>query len=643
MSLNDSYGLVVLAGLANVLMIWGPGLVLGRGTGLRGWPLAAAAPLLGYAVAGLCGPLTTWLGIPWGTWTYCGSTLVLTVLAYLLRRVWRGRDEPLGGAARWQRRDQWIAIAGVAIASVAGAVIIALGTGGLTHLPQDWDAPFHANGIRYIADTGDGSFTGMGMINWYETGGTFYPNAYHLVAATVYDLTGAPVNIVMNAQMALLPAMLALAMVALLHRFRVRALTCSFTVLVAVSSVSVIYDQLWRGPLTPFEIASILSLVFVLLAVMLLDERRIGIGAALVLAAIGLLTLQPSGLFTGVLYLLPILLGRWLRTPRRTWRELGLLAIAGVASIVISLPFISGLLGNAAEAPGITWDKHFPFSQSLGSLLTYQFLSAHPQIWLAIPLWIGLIRFRKLRGARWILGGSLIFACLFILTMSYNGSALVVALSRPWWNDQYRLLALAVLPLSLVAGHGLTETGTAIAALLRKVNALRRAAFAIAFSVVFLAFFVLTKGFYHSVNAAAIAFRYGNGPTVTNLEYRAMEHLRSIVRPNEKVMNDRYDGSAWMYAISGAHPVAGHFGDNQVGAAPSLLMDHFDEYDTDARVRSAVRQLNVKYLMVEKGFVRDTNQRAHGLRHLDRVRELHPIYRNRDAIIYRVEDGRHGT
>ena len=39
-----------------VVVLWLPGLLFGRLAGLRGWTLAAAAPLLTYAVAGLAGP-----------------------------------------------------------------------------------------------------------------------------------------------------------------------------------------------------------------------------------------------------------------------------------------------------------------------------------------------------------------------------------------------------------------------------------------------------------------------------------------------------------------------------------------------------------------------------------------------------------
>ena len=55
--------------------------------------------------------------------------------------------------------------AGVAVAVLValgfGIAVILGGIGNLSAIPQDWDAVYHAAGIRYIAETGDGSVFGM--------------------------------------------------------------------------------------------------------------------------------------------------------------------------------------------------------------------------------------------------------------------------------------------------------------------------------------------------------------------------------------------------------------------------------------------------------------------------------------------------
>ncbi len=78
-----------------VIALWLPGVVFGRLAGLRGWTLAAAAPLLTYAVAGLAGPaFAAWSGTAWSP----ASALALVVgLAIALAGV--------RAAVSWTRPD----------------------------------------------------------------------------------------------------------------------------------------------------------------------------------------------------------------------------------------------------------------------------------------------------------------------------------------------------------------------------------------------------------------------------------------------------------------------------------------------------------------------------------------------------------
>ena len=146
-----------------------------------------------------------------------------------LRRLVSGRSGPRPDRAGWFRRGSgpgwsraaqlWVAAALAGCTAYGGAVIWG-GLGRLSAIPQDWDAVFHANGIRYIAETGDSSLVGMGSINWFENGvQVFYPNAYHLIGALVLRLTGADVPTVLNAHTVLLPGMCALVIIATVRRF----------------------------------------------------------------------------------------------------------------------------------------------------------------------------------------------------------------------------------------------------------------------------------------------------------------------------------------------------------------------------------------------------------------------------------------
>ena len=85
-----------------------PGGLLGALAGLRGWSLAAAAPLFSYAIAGLAGPLYAAAGIGWSASSFAiGAAAVCAVVgAGRLRWRRRARDVGCGGPGRGPTRKR---------------------------------------------------------------------------------------------------------------------------------------------------------------------------------------------------------------------------------------------------------------------------------------------------------------------------------------------------------------------------------------------------------------------------------------------------------------------------------------------------------------------------------------------------------
>jgi hypothetical protein len=633
-----------------VLALWVPGLVLGGLAGLRGWTLAASAPLLTYAVAGLFGPLFAALGIAWSPTSAGLLLVVLSAVAVLVRAGLRYRfgpadrtDPPLWRP--WTHAAVAVALGGVVL---LGGTVIWTGVGHLSAIPQDWDAAFHANGIRWIAETGDSSLVGMATVNWYENGvEVFYPNAYHLVAALVLRITGADVPTVLNAHTVLLPGTGALVVVALVHRFSGRAV---LAVAAAGCSIAVtsFYDMLWRGPLLPFVTGAVLMPLAAVLLVDLLDargwRRRTGRGALFGLGLLGMIALNPAILFTAAVFVLPAVVQRWAGRPRLLLGEPLLVLAAGAAAAVLALPQVLGSLGSASGEPLFDWPAELTQSEAVGELLMLAHDGLHPQWWLVLVVAIGLAGFARLAGLRWILASGLAFGTMFVLAAS-SDEPWINALTRPWWNDQWRLIGLCVVPVAVLAGHGLAEvqrvTAAGIRALAAKVGAgppdlARCAASAVATGLVLTVFLVASDELYLARNIARMRLSAPDGPVVSHLEADAMHVLAAMVPPGQRVMNDRGDGSAWMYAIAGVLPVAGHYNASRIGPDAQLLNARFNQYPEDPAVRAAAARLRVSYVMVGRGFVRTDWRRASGLVGLDDADWLQPVYRNRDAVIYRI-------
>lgn len=152
------------AGIA-IVVIAGPGLAVGAAAGLRGWVVAGMAPLLSYAVGGLTGPWAAAAGLPFTPLTYAAATVVFAAIAFGVRKFTVRRRPPAPEPGLWARRGNLAVLACLLAAAVIGGWATLLGLGRIGALPQGFDAVYHGNAVRYIADTGDGSLFGTGHVN----------------------------------------------------------------------------------------------------------------------------------------------------------------------------------------------------------------------------------------------------------------------------------------------------------------------------------------------------------------------------------------------------------------------------------------------------------------------------------------------
>jgi hypothetical protein len=622
----------VLLVLFYVALLWLPGGLLAAIAGLRGWTLAAVAPVLTYTVAGLSGPWSDGLGLRWSIPTFLGWWVLFAVVAFAIR--WfSGKPTPL--APLWPWRAQAGVIACMAAATFISVFVVMQGMGGLHTIPQDWDAAWHANSIRWIADTGEAGLYAPAALNWYESSaGMFYPNGYHVVAALVYQVSGGSVVAVMNAHTIFIPALTALSVVALVRRLGGRSVVAGLSALLIVSTAA-FYDNLWRGPLLPFSTGLAFTPLAVVLVADLLDTegRRAKIRPAFVLAIAmaGMICVHSSVVFGAALFVAPWLVVRWIRTPNRLFGELGTLAVAGVVTGALASVELLGARGVGADVPPVDWPADMNGGQAIGEVLTWSHAQYFPQWWLGVALLLGLLSYRKLGELRWLGVVAIIFGGLFVAAAAYD-TWWSSDITRPWWNDRFRLIALAAIPLCVIAAHGVAELQLRLAEVMRRVPTARLAAAAL---VVLLAG-LLTGGFYMNRNERLMSLNTGDGPAVSSGEVAGYEELAKIVPAGERVLNDRGDGSVWMYALAGVRPVAGHYDATLTGPDAKLLAERFNRYDTDPKVRAAVRELHVGYVIIGRGFLREWSEREPGLRNLSEVKALTKVYQTRDAIIYKI-------
>ncbi len=634
-------------------LLWLPGAAVGAILGFRGWALAALAPLLSYGIVTVCGPWMSRLGIAWTPGTAGLALLVVLAGAAVLRwslRRWtassRSRPECAPLPAWTAGGHTAVGLAAVASGLFGGAVLLSA-FGGMTSIPQDWDAMLHANGIRYIAETGDSGLYGIYSINAFASGGqVYYPNAYHLMAAVMFDMTGVAIPAVLNAQSLLMPLMLALTLVAVVRCFHGRVALAVFIALVSSMATAVPFDLLWRGPLLPFATGLVLTLGVTIALHTYLDRPSALSAATVLLAGAGLFGLHPSMMFTAALFVLPMLGQRWWQRPQRIRVELGLLVMPAVPGAVLMLPHLVGALSVAPVVIAFTWPQTNTPAQALGEVFGFSTAQAYPQVWLAVFMVIGVAGFRSLGRLRWLPVVGVVFAALFVLSASYS-TPWAQKITSPWWNDQYRLAAAATMALLPVVAHGLVRTHDAVLDRLVQpgLHRLRGAgqprpswAAVVTITVVCSTLFLMANNGYARRNIERTSQSYGAGPdaTVSPAERNAFGVLRGLVKPGERVMNDRYDGSGWMYALHGVRPVAAHFTTQAIGDGPELLAGYFDHYDSRPDVQETVALLHIRWVIVGPSFVRSDMRRQDGLVHLSQVKALDLVYDEGGVQIYRL-------
>lgn len=648
-----------LPGLLQILLyaavLFLPGLLVALAAGLRSWAAAATAPLITYGLTALVGPLSA-AGLRWGPPALVGGTVLLAGLAALLRLVdsRRRRTDPPGGdratgdppsthSAPADRFGNLAVAAGVAVGALLGVVTVLIGIGRLDAFPQDWDAIFHANAIRFILDTGNADPGALRVINNYEDSAFFYPNAYHALAAVVGMLGGAGLPELLDLQMVLVPGLAGLTLAALLREYGARvALAASAPVLLATFT-GFGPDMLWRGPLLPFVTAVALIPAFLLLLRRVLDESAAATGVVAAVCAVGLLGLHPSVALSAAIFVVPMVLVRWAGHPSRIPREALTLVLVGVAAALLGLQFALGALAVGGTGDVVDWPADQSPGQAVGDLLLLNHALDAPQFWLVGLLVVGGVALRRIRFLWWWLAGAGAFGVLFVIASAYDAQW-AETLTRPWWNDAWRFMALACLGLAVVAANGAVVIADWLLRRVRSVAPLggrpRRMLLGGAVVAVLAAYGVLSNGFYVPTNGDRMQVRFEDGPTISSSELAAMRVLAELAGPGERIMNDPLDGSAWMYAVHGLQPMYGHViaprTFNDIGPDQRTLLKRFRCLDTDPTVQALVDEYDITYVFVGSSYVRESFRRVSGLIALSRVKSLKLIYSRGGTRIFRV-------
>lgn len=656
--------------LAAVFLLSVPGMLVAL-AGRLSWPIAlAVGPVLTFGVVGLVIIPFGAVGIAWsagtGALALAGVIVIVLVLRGLFDRFGRGGSSD----------GNWRAPLLPALTVGAGVVFGALAIGyaawrGLPHwqsIPSTWDSVWHANTIRWILDTGQASSTHMGELRNVETReALYYPSVFHAVAAVLAQLSGAaPTTAYTLTSLAtavwLFPVSAALLTWSLL---RGTGRWSEQRVAGAAATAGALSASFTAVPYVEFDTASMPNLAaygvavpaFFLVATAVLHRDRIPLA---VLALIGVFSVHITGGVVVVTFVLAWWLLDALRRPvLGRARDFVTLVCIAVPALLALLPQFLGVLQQAEIIAGHAFVTHQGRKRTLFNAVVQhtRHLNDFPiQNAMILLAGIGFVLLLTMRiwwpAAVWL---------LMIISIVHSGApfggpvgTIIGKYSDLFYSDPRRLSAVVTMLLAPMAGVALfSVTIWAVAGARRLVQGIaarrdrrapdRQQFWIGATAIVLVAVSVGLTWHYFPRHRYLMGEKYDQ-VMVNDKDLEAMAYLATLPGARDTVIgNANVDGTAWMYAVAGLHPLWTHY-DYPMQQGPGynrfIFWAYADDADHDPRIAQAVKALNIRYVLTNKTVVRGFVM-PDGLVSLDQSKSWAKIYDNGTARIYewRGSDG----
>ncbi|MDI3313299.1 MAG: hypothetical protein QJR12_03125 [Mycobacterium sp.] len=639
--------------LVALFLLIAPGVLVARSAQLT-WPVAVAVgPPLTYGTVALAVVPFGALGIPWNAWTASATLAAVTVLAAGLRVLLARYRDAEGESRALSGRPAATVAAGVVLGALLIGYAALRGIPDWQSIPSTWDAVWHANTVRFILDTGQASPTHMGELRNVETHAPlYYPSTFHALVAVLPQLTGAAPTTAYTLS-SLAAAIWLFPVSAAILTWRMLRSPGSRTASLAAAAAAVLAASFTAVPYVEFDTAAMPNMVadgiaaptFALITSTLRHRDRVPLA---VLALVGLFSVHISGGVVAILLLTAWWLLDGLQHPvrGRVADAMTLLSVLVPTALVLLPQFRSvkrqediiaghSYLTYLSKKRGL-FDAVFQHSRHLNDFPVQYALIALAatggmvllltKIWWPLVVWLLLIVVNVDAGTP--LGGPV--------------GMLAGAFGEFFYKDPRRLAAATTLLLAPMAGIGLVVV---VLALLRIV---RRLADRLptrplpgpvwdAGAALLLVTAVLASAWHYFPRHRFLFGDKYDSVIIDRKDVEAMAYLASLPCARHTLIgNANTDGTAWMYAVAGLHPLWTHY-DYPVQQGPGyhrfIFWAYANKADTDPRVPEAVRLLNIRYVLIStptvRGFVIPD-----GLVSLEKSKSWAEIYDNGEARIY---------
>lgn len=695
-----SWMTVIAPFIVGIIVVFVPGLLLAVALKMRGFDAFGIAPALSVAMVSISAMVAPMVGVDWALWVPFVFALLIAALGfavnYATEKISGRRPTPssqpevagvtVGHAssdlvpARWFSKNQgfyWLSF-------ILGFILLARNTTNAIGQPgwisQTYDANFHLNAVRYIADHANGSSLFIASMTSGNEPPDFYPAAWHDIASLMFMSTGSEIPVVTNALALLVSAVIwsisllfFVRNVFKLNKFGIIAVGLLASAFVAfpylLIDFGVLYPNLLGIALMPAGLAVVSQMFRMSIKQRMTTQQTIFLG---LFVALGIAIAHPNAIMSLLVLLIPIFVGRGIlqiisAIQKKTSWLVALLQIVGIAAILWLINYLWGVVRPPKESGG--WEPSASQSQSFGEFITNGIMG-WPSLWfvtiLAVVGIYALVRSRN-RSSFWVLGSAGVL-CWFYMAARYliwdEGRDWVVGV---WYHDAYRvaaMLPLLMVPLGAVGVHWIAfkiaennvartmlekyrlrrsqrTTGTTSA----EANATSPAGKGISVALLTLAVVVLAYGGQTAkplekfVNDTFWTYAPDpESPLLTEDEYTVLEKIDDYVPENDAVIVQPWTGGALTYAVSGREVNAYHT--NFVDTEATDLVDQKLKYwQSTPGVCSALDSLDAKYYLdfgTKEILDADHSIRYAGLIHAGEAPGFKEVYRSGDAALYEI-------
>ena len=648
-----------------VVLAFGPGYAMGWALRIPARLRVFLSPLLSFALIAVSAIVLGKIGIAWNLISFVVVAVVLVATAAGL--MWLvGRRWPALTSAEWPGND--VPVAWPVVGAVLGGFLVLHMTEDMVYGPeafsQSLDNSFHMNAIRWIQEHGDASSLTLGAVSAADQQPAFYPAGWHDFVSLIYSTTGtsiatATIVTVLLAASILWPCSLVALSLSIpklrrLQALAIPALTCGFA---AFPGLLLRWGVLFPNLLGYALVPSFVALMVCLVQVMVRGEYAalLSLCLAALVGVAGLALVHPNAVVSAVVFALPLVLAgvAWVVRSRELASRQKWVGSALLGLVILGCVGAWWFLRPGASASN-TWEPMLTEGEALYQFLFLGLENANQlrdrfnPSYLAgfLALWgAGYLLYK--RRNLWLIASWVLIGYLWIVSASVPRGEFRLLMVAPWYTDHFRLAALVVFPSVVLAGIGL---GGAVEGIFVRIMhyiprekhakvapALMGAAMVLVLAVAGLSSRV------PSVQEATLAVsqEYRVTPTSVVLnqdEMNVINEIPKIVPKGDVIVNNPWDGSAYIYALADRHLTGYHF-EFETSPMYSAIMHNLKDARTNPEVCREVNKYKAHwYVHLENqlNFGPDAQKNYDGLVAAIDTDVLTPVYSSGPMTLYRI-------